>query len=230
MLNLIQSEKPPHIHSSGFNPSCIALCSLSNFLVPPETLLPSFPRSPAHLHVLRQPAYGLSVSLSHHHGAHEQLDRSDTLELNLALASGLVKAELMSHVVLGDGVGVVDLVAQDNKGNLGELLHGEKSVKLDLGLLESLVVLGVDEEDDAVDLGEVISPDSASWGVNVSPLKVIISTSLIHTLLVTAQIEGGESNVTDGELLGCYQTQLASRHMRINRNHSAEYSLGWRVG
>lgn len=39
----------------------------------------------------------------------------------------------------------------------------------------------------------------------------------MRTLLVTAQIEGGESNVTDGELLRCYQTQLASRHKRINR-------------
>jgi len=67
----------------------------------------------------------------------------------------------VSHLILGDGIGVVDLVAQNNEGNLGELFHREKGVELGLGLLESLVVLGVDEEDDTVDLGEVIAPDTS---------------------------------------------------------------------
>lgn len=70
----------------------------------------------------------------------------------------------MSHLILGDGIGVVDLVAENNEGNLGELFHREKGVKLGLGLGESFVVLGVDEEDDTVDLGEVIAPDtSGCW-------------------------------------------------------------------
>jgi hypothetical protein len=69
----------------------------------------------------------------------------------------------MPQLVLGHGVGVVDLVAQDDEGNLGELLHGQEGVELGLGLGESLVVLGVDEEDDTVDVGEVVSPDTAGW-------------------------------------------------------------------
>lgn len=68
----------------------------------------------------------------------------------------------MSHLVLGDGIGVVDLVAEDNKGNLGQLFHGEEGVEFGLGLAESLVVLGVDKEDDTVDLGEVVAPDTSS--------------------------------------------------------------------
>ena len=67
----------------------------------------------------------------------------------------------MAELVLGDGVGVVDLVAQDDEGHLAQLLHGQEGVELGLGLGEALVVLGVDEEDDAVDLGEIILPQAA---------------------------------------------------------------------
>lgn len=67
----------------------------------------------------------------------------------------------MSHLVLRDGIGMVDLVAENDKGNLGELLHGQEGVELGLGFTESLVVLGVDKEDNAVDLGEVVAPDTS---------------------------------------------------------------------
>lgn len=103
--------------------------------------------------------------MSHHHGAHEKLDRSDALELHLALSGGLIETELVSHLILGHGIGVVDLVAENDEGNLGELLHREEGVELGLGLSESLVVLGVDEEDDTVDLGEVVSPDTTGYRI-----------------------------------------------------------------
>lgn len=115
------------------------------------------------LNVLGQPPDTVAVTLSHNHGAHEELDRSDTLQLHPALSGRLVQAQLVPQLVLGNGIGVVDLVAQDHKGNLGKLLHGQKGVELGLGLGESLVVLGVDKEDDTVDIGEVISPDTAGW-------------------------------------------------------------------
>jgi hypothetical protein len=91
---------------------------------------------------------------------------------------------LVSHLVLGDGIGVVDLVAKDNKGNLGKLFHREEGVELGLGLTESLVVLGVDKEDDTVDLGEVVAPDTSG-------------------LLMATKIESGEADVTNSKLLGC---------------------------
>jgi hypothetical protein len=100
--------------------------------------------------------------LSHNNRAHEQLDRPDALQRDLALASSLVEAKLVSHLILGDGIGVINLVAENHERHLGKLFHREKSIELGLGLGESLVVLGVDKEDDTVDLGEVISPDTAS--------------------------------------------------------------------
>lgn len=113
------------------------------------------------LDVLGEPADTVAVSLAHDYRAHEHLDRADALQRHLALAGRLVESELVAESVLGDRAGVVDLVSEDDKGDLGELLHGQQGVEFGLGLGEALLVLSVDKEDDAVDLGEVISPDAA---------------------------------------------------------------------
>lgn len=101
--------------------------------------------------------------MTHDNTAHEQLNRPDALERDLALTSGLVQTELVTQLILRDGVGVIDLVAEHEEGHLGEVLHGEQGVQLDLGLGETLVVLGIDQEDDAADLGEVVLPQTAGY-------------------------------------------------------------------
>jgi hypothetical protein len=74
---------------------------------------------PGPLHVLGEPSDTLAVALSHHDRAHKHLDRTDALQRHLALARGLVHAQLVAQFVLGHSVGVVDLVAQDDEGHLG---------------------------------------------------------------------------------------------------------------
>jgi hypothetical protein len=113
------------------------------------------------LDILAQPPDPLAVPLPHDDAAHEHLDRPDALERHLALARGLVHAELVAELVLRHGVRVVDLVAQDQHGHLGQLLHGQQRVQLGLGLGEPLVVLGVHQEDDAVHFREVVLPEAA---------------------------------------------------------------------
>lgn len=66
----------------------------------------------------------------------------------------------MTELILADSVGVVDLVTEDEEGDLGEVLHGEESVELSLGLGETLVVLGVNEENNTADFGEVVLPQT----------------------------------------------------------------------
>lgn len=86
--------------------------------------------------------------MSHDNTAHEDLDGSDALERHLALARCLVEAEFVSELVFGNSVGVwivfivsacaddidilvgqvgkqltVNLVAKDEEGSLGEILH-----------------------------------------------------------------------------------------------------------
>lgn len=90
----------------------------------------------------------------------------------------------MPKLVLADSIGVVDLVAQHEEGSLAQVLHAEQRIELGLALGEALGVLGVNEEDDTADLGEVVLPQAAG-------------------LLVAAEIEGGEAAAADGELFGC---------------------------
>lgn len=71
---------------------------------------------------MREPAEALAVALAHDDGAHEDLDGTDVPERDLALTRGLVEAELVAELLLRDGTGGVDLVAEDEEGNVGELL------------------------------------------------------------------------------------------------------------
>jgi hypothetical protein len=118
-----------------------------SFVLPPTPLdlhqqLPS-------LHVLAQPPDTLAVSLPHHHTAHEHLDRPNALQRHLALARRLVQAEGAAQLVFRHGLGVIDLVSEDDEGRVLELFHGEQRVELGFGFVEALVVFGVDEEYDA---------------------------------------------------------------------------------
>jgi len=133
------------------------------------------------LDVLRQPANTLAITLSHDDGAHEDLDGPNALEWDLALTGCLVETEFVPQLVLGDGVGVINLVTKDKEGGLGEILHGKKSIKFSLALGESLRVLGIYKEDNTRNLREVVLPQSAC-------------------LLVTAQVKGCEADRTDAEL------------------------------
>lgn len=89
----------------------------------------------------------------------------------------------MSQLIFGNRVRVVDLVAEDEEGGLGEVLHAEEGIEFCFRLAETLWVFGVDEEDHAADFGEVVLPQTTR-------------------LLVTAEIEGGEAAGANGELFG----------------------------
>ena len=66
----------------------------------------------------------------------------------------------MPEVVLAHRVGVVDLVAQDEEWDLGQLLDRQQRIELGFALREALVVGAVDEEDNTVYLGEVVTPQA----------------------------------------------------------------------
>lgn len=144
----------------------------------------------------------------------------------------------MAQLLLGDGVGVVNLVAQDDKGHLLELLHRQEGVELGLGLGEALVVLGVNQEDYAVNLGEVVLPKTAGYNsvemLVTSPMSHTLveggfSCRVSRTLLVTTEIEGCESHVANSELLGsCDSVSMCPRACR--RRLLQNNILGCRVG
>lgn len=113
--------------------------------------------------------------------AHEDLNRPDVVQRYLALkralsapyntprnkngmypnlASRLVETQVVSQLLLAHSSYSVDLVAKDQERNFSELLDGEQRVELGFRLGETLVVGGVDQEDDTVDLGEVVAPET----------------------------------------------------------------------
>ncbi len=90
------------------------------------------------------------------------------VHLRTYLASGLVQAQVMPELILAYRTRRVDLVAEDKERNLRELLDGEECVELRLRLGETLKVCAVNEEDDTVNLGEVVTPEAASCCGGVS--------------------------------------------------------------
>lgn len=111
------------------------------------------------------------------------MSQASYCQLSFRKPTCLVQTQLVPKLVLAHSVGVVDLVSEDEEGSLAQILHAEQGVELSLALGEALRVLGVDEEDDAADLGEVVFPQAAG-------------------LLVTAQVERGEAAAADGKFFG----------------------------
>jgi len=115
------------------------------------------------LDILAEPANALAIPLSHYHAAHEDLDGPDTLKGHFALACRLIQSQCTPELVLRDGIGVVDLVAEDNERYIRELLHSEESVELGFRLGESLVILSVDEEDNTANFGDYTWSEVNKW-------------------------------------------------------------------
>ena len=78
------------------------------------------------------------------------------------LAGSLIQPQMMPQLLLTDGPRRINLVAKDEERNLRQLLDGEKSIKLSLGLGKTLKVGTINQEDDTVDLREVVPPETAS--------------------------------------------------------------------
>lgn len=78
------------------------------------------------------------------------------------LASGLVETQVMPELLLTHSTRCVDLVTENKERNLGEFLDRKKSIQFRLGFGETFKVGRVDKEDDTVDLGEVVTPETTS--------------------------------------------------------------------
>ena len=70
----------------------------------------------------------------------------------------------MPQLILADRIRMIDLVAQNQKRRLVEILHTQQRIQFCLALCEPLGVLRIYQEDDAGDFGEVIAPEAACCG------------------------------------------------------------------
>ena len=69
----------------------------------------------------------------------------------------------MSELLLTHSAECVNLVAENEEGNLGEFLDGEQHIGLGLQVGGAFVVGRPDQEDDTVDLGEVVAPEATGY-------------------------------------------------------------------
>lgn len=67
---------------------------------------------------------------------------------------------MMPQFVLAHSTRSINLVSENKEWNLGQLLNGQQCVELRLRFRETLEVGGIDEEDDAINLREVVTPQT----------------------------------------------------------------------
>ena len=116
---------------------------------------------------------------------------------------------MVPQLFFADGTGGIDLVTQDEEGNLGEFFNREQCVEFGFRFRETLEISAVDEEDDSVDLGEVVTPESTSWD-QIFKLHANGKLLTLHTLLVATKVVCGEFHVANGKLLGCCKATSAT--------------------
>ncbi len=92
------------------------------------------------------------------------------------LARGLtVQVEDMSDLVFAGGADLVDLVAQDDNGTLGELLVAEKWLQLVYGLGEALAIPHVNEEDDGVNRRKIVLPHATNFKKEMKQINFFLT-------------------------------------------------------
>mmetsp|Transcript_23679 Transcript_23679/g.73377 ORF Transcript_23679/g.73377 Transcript_23679/m.73377 type:complete len:211 (+) Transcript_23679:43-675(+) len=116
------------------------------------------------LQVAREPAERLAVPNLLHNAAHEDFHgpRRAVGRLALLASRHTVDPETRDELILRHCLREVDLVAKDHERRLLELLSAEQLVEFHLRLVDAAFVGGVNNENDAVDLGEVVRPKPAS--------------------------------------------------------------------
>lgn len=86
-----------------------------------------------------------------------------------------MQTKSIPELLFRDGAGCINLVAEHEEGNLGQFFDRQERVELGFGFVEAFDVLRINEEDDAVNFGEVVLPQAASckeWTAKLSACKV----------------------------------------------------------
>jgi len=83
----------------------------------------------------------------------------------------LVQAELVSHFSSGHGLGQILLVGEDEEHSLLELILVEHAVKLLLGIISTIAIVGINDEDKTLGVLVVMAPQWAD---------LILATDIPH--------------------------------------------------
>lgn len=148
------------------------------------------------------------------------------------LSCSLEHAELLSQSIFADCTWCINLISEHQEGDVWELFDSEQSLSCDCyircsGLLrssqrhitktyvqlrlcfrEASMVCRVDQKDNTVYFGKVITPQSTS-------------------LLVTTQIVRSEFDIADGEFLSSLERQVSVYMHTHTHTHTQRYVCFW---
>lgn len=121
-----------------------------------------------------------AVALPLHNRAHKYFNRPNVSKRHLALkwryrvslftfnqrgranlASSLIQTQMMPEFFLAHSTWRINFVAENEEGDLGELLNGEEGIKLRFRFAEAFKVGTIDQKNDTVDFGEIVTPETA---------------------------------------------------------------------
>jgi len=103
----------------------------------------------------------------------------------------------MSQLIFADCIWVINLIAENNKWDFGQVFHREKGIEFGLGFNQAVMVFGINEEDDARDFWEVVLPETASCRKLVADSGCFAE---LITLLMSTKIKGCELYISNSKL------------------------------
>jgi hypothetical protein len=139
-----------------------------------------------------------------------------------------VQAKLIGHFRRRHGVGQILLVGKDQEDGITKLFFVEHSVQLISGSIDSISVVGIDDEDDAVRVLVVMSPERSDL---VLPTNVPDSEGNVLVLdAFHVEADGGDGSddfaelqlVKDGGFAGGVQTDHQDSHLARSEHSSPE--------
>mmetsp|Transcript_27477 Transcript_27477/g.64115 ORF Transcript_27477/g.64115 Transcript_27477/m.64115 type:complete len:233 (-) Transcript_27477:21-719(-) len=133
---------------------------------------------------LRDPVKGFGVAHAAHDTAHEELDRPGAVVILHRCLAGHVVVELqrMAELILRGCNWDVNLVPKHCEGHPAQGWLGKQPAQLLTCLREAGPVGRINKENDSIDVGQVVRPNTAGG-------------------LVASQVEGAEANAVDDQLL-----------------------------
>jgi hypothetical protein len=69
---------------------------------------------------------------------------------------------MVSQLLFTDSTRGINLVPKDEERNLGQFLDRQKSIELSFRLREALEIRTVDQENNPMNFGEVVTPETSS--------------------------------------------------------------------
>ncbi len=132
----------------------------------------------------------------------ESVPSGGAARLDIPLSvSEAVQAQLVGHLGSGHGVGEILLVGEHQQDRVTELVLIEHSVQLITGGVDTISIVRVNDEDKALGVGVVVSPEGADLVLSSDIPHSKANVFIFNSLDVEADGRDGGHHVTELQLV-----------------------------